>query len=207
EQVESELWMEVRGCMAKSKWPWPQSNLTDLTMPGGSRAFGLSTNNPGNFHGFHGRYVLIVVDEAAEIKAEIFSALKGIMAGGEVHIVYLMNPTEPTGPSVDLFNDPTVTPFTVDGLYTPNMEGYHIYEDPDLNTPDRDPDWDHNLLALPDTPLNQCELDADPRPYLIRRRFIKDRYLEAIRQFGSIKPEWIDWWTRVRGLPPKEAVS
>lgn len=203
EQVESEVWREIHVLIGQSKalkgWDWPKPNRTRLEMPGGSLALGLSTNQPVNFHGFHAPKVLIIIDEASGIDAEIYSAINGIKAGGRVSTLYLMNPTEASGPSVDLFDDPKVEPFIVDGLKSPNMEGLHIYETPELN--DSDPEKNTNLLYLPD-----AALDDNPRPYLITRRFIKDLYQDAIRKFGQLKPE-ADWWPRVRGEFPREALN
>ena len=203
-QVERGMWREIRLHISKSIWPFPHTNLTDLTLPNGSQAFGISTNDASNWHGFHNRYVLLVIDEAAGLDDEIFSALKGIQSGGDVHTIYLMNPTETSGPSVDLFEDPEVNKFVIDGLKLPNMRGLHLYDDTELNNEDNDPDWEHNLLAIPDTPENDCELDNDPRDYLLRRREIRKRYYDTIREYGSLKREAVDWWARIRGEFPIE---
>lgn len=206
-QVERGMWREIRLHISHSLWPFPKTNLTDLSLPNGSQAFGISTNDASNWHGFHNKYVLLVIDEAAGLDDEIFSALKGIQSGGDVHTVYLMNPTETSGPSVDLFEDPEVSKFVIDGLKLPNMEGLHLYDDIELNTAENDPDWSTNLLAIPDTPENDCELDNDPRDYLLRRREIRKRYYDTLREYGSLKREAVDWWARIRGEFPIELQS
>lgn len=204
EQVEQGLWREIRNLVGQSKWPFPKPNLASIQMPTGSRAFGISTNDPSNWHGFHNRHVLVVVDEAAAISAEVFSALHGIKSSGSVHVLYLMNPTEATGPSVDLFDDPRTHKIVIDGFYTPNMEGIHLFDDVDLNNAERDPDWEHNLLALSEEELEWCVPGYEE---LITRISIRDTYEETIREYGSLKPEAVDWWARVRGEFPKDVQS
>jgi hypothetical protein len=52
---------------------------------------GLSTDQGVRFQGFHGR-VLIVIDEAPGVKADIWEAVEGIRAGGDVRVLALGNP-------------------------------------------------------------------------------------------------------------------
>jgi hypothetical protein len=54
------------------------------------------------FQGFHGR-LLIVVDEAPGVKADIWEAIEGIRAGGDVRVLALGNPTIASGPFYDAF--------------------------------------------------------------------------------------------------------
>jgi hypothetical protein len=63
---------------------------------------GLSTDQGVRFQGFHGR-VLIVVDEAPGVKADIWEAIEGIRAGGDVRVLALGNPTIASGPFHDAF--------------------------------------------------------------------------------------------------------
>ena len=75
EQVKSEIWREIGLCVGRSIWKWPKANLMSMTMPDGSIALGLATNDAVNFHGFHAPHVLLIVDEASGIEAEIFEAI------------------------------------------------------------------------------------------------------------------------------------
>src|SRR5262249_60269345 len=85
-----------------SRIAFPQLSKTELRIGPGNYALGLSTNEGVRFQGFHGR-VLIVVDEAPGVKAEIWEAIEGIRAGGGVRVVALGNPTTAIGPFFDAF--------------------------------------------------------------------------------------------------------
>ena len=54
------------------------------------------------FQGFQGR-LLTVVDEAPGVKADIWDAIEGIRAGGDVRVLALGNPTIVSGPFHDAF--------------------------------------------------------------------------------------------------------
>jgi hypothetical protein len=68
---------------------------------------------------------LIVIDEAPGVAAEIWQAIEGIGAGGQVHILALGNPTSAGGP----FHAAVTTErelwhtFTIDAFDTPNFVG------------------------------------------------------------------------------------
>lgn len=56
--------------------------------------------------GFHSENVLIVVDEASEVRPEIYDGLKGIMASGNSHVLLIGNPDVPDGRFYDTFSRP-----------------------------------------------------------------------------------------------------
>jgi hypothetical protein len=81
-QVRTQLWSEIHRIAAASKVPYPELRTTELKFRGDDNfALGLSTNQAENFQGYHGKYVLIIVDEAPGIAAEIWDAIAGAMAG------------------------------------------------------------------------------------------------------------------------------
>ncbi len=162
----------------------------------GNVAIGRTTDNTSAFHGFHARYILVIRDEFAGIDPGIIESMRGMRAGGHVSFLDLMNPTLPAGPSVDRCKDPKVNVIRIDGLETPNMDGYHIYETVEAN--ESDPDKAHNILYIPED-----ELDDIPYPDgRIDRRFIKEFYLDEMEKYaGALKPE-SSWWPKIRGRPP-----
>jgi hypothetical protein len=104
-QVRTQVWAEIHRISASSKIPYPELRTTELKFRGEDNfALGLSTNQAENFQGYHGKCVLIIVDEAPGIAAEIWDAIAGAMAGGKVHIVIAGNPTIPSGAFFDAFN-------------------------------------------------------------------------------------------------------
>src|SRR5262249_12965327 len=96
-QVDTVLWDQIQMLAAKSRFPFPPCNRRELRLGESNYALGVSTDTVTHLQGYHGR-ILIVIDEAPGIQAQIWDAIEGIMAGGHVHILMLGNPTEPSGP-------------------------------------------------------------------------------------------------------------
>src|SRR5262245_54720524 len=87
-QVEKLLWGEIHRAAQSSRIAFPQLSKTELRIGPGNYALGLSTNEGVRFQGFHGR-ILIVIDEAPGVKADIWESIEGIRAGGDVHVLAL----------------------------------------------------------------------------------------------------------------------
>lgn len=185
DQVEQVLWPQIRRSIQDSRVPaseWGTVNLTDIKLATGEKAIGLSTNEGVRFQGWHARpgsFLLVIVDEALGVRPDIFAAIEGIAAGGDVRMALAGNPTAPGGYFFDIFDRqiPTWQRFTIDGFDTPNMRGISLEQ----------------LLEMP-----EHELDRNERPYLITRRYIRDKYHE----WGVDHPEW---QSRVRGQFPQNA--
>jgi len=177
-QVEQVLWSEIHKAVQQSRIAFPVVNKTELRVGPGNYAIGLSTNEGVRFQGFHGR-VLIVVDEAPGVAADIWEAIEGIRAGGDVRVLALGNPTIASGPFYDAFtaNRGGWATFTISAFDSPNLQGLTLEE----------------LLALPDD-----ELDRAPRPYLVTRRWVREKYAE----WGPGHPLWE---ARVLGQFPRQA--
>jgi phage terminase large subunit len=182
EQVKSVLWGEVHRLLAGSVIPlseWGEINQTEITMPDGSKALGLSTNEGVRFQGWHARpgsFLLLIGDEAPGVRPDILEAWEGISAGGDVRLLLLGNPVISSGPFFDIFatDAPGWQRFTIDAFATPNLHGLSI----------------DALLELGDDGL-----DLSRRPYLVTRRWVRDRYQE----WGVDHPLW---QSRVRGQFP-----
>jgi phage terminase large subunit len=177
-QVEKLLWGEIHRAVQASRIAFPQLNKTELRLGPRNYAIGLSTNEGVRFQGFHGR-VLIVVDEAPGVKADIWEAIEGIRAGGDVRVLALGNPTIASGPFHDAFtsNRDGWGTFTISAFDSPNLDGLSL----------------DDLLALPDPALDHC-----PRPYLVTRRWVREKYAE----WGPGHPLWE---ARVLGQFPTQA--
>ena len=177
-QVERVLWGEVHRALQNSVIPYPPPRKTKLELGPNRYALGLSTNEGVRFQGWHGK-ILIVIDEAPGVLPEIYDAIEGIRAGGDVHVLALGNPLIASGPFYDAFttNRAGWSLFTIGAFHTPNLAGL------DLDA----------LLAL-----DEDELDRNVRPYLISRRWVKEKYQE----WGPGNPLWE---SRVMGQFPKQA--
>lgn len=182
-QVERVLWGEIRALVQQTLPFWGKSaNLlqTEFKLKDGNYAIGLSTNQGVRFQGFHGR-ILIIIDEAPGVDPDIWEAIEGIRAGGQVQLLCLGNPVVPGGPFYDAFRGDAGSWYTetISAFDTPNLAGLTLDE----------------LLALP-----EHELDNNVRPYLVTRRWVKEKYQE----WGPDSPQW---QSRVMGQFPEQDAS
>jgi hypothetical protein len=155
-QVKTQLWMEIRRMAAASRLRFPALNRSDVQLAEGNYAMGLSTDRVIHLQGYHGQ-ILIVVDEAPGIDAEIWNAIEGILAGGQVHVLMLGNPTIPSGPFYAAFTSQRQlwNCLTIDAFDTPNLKGVTL----------------DGLLGMDDE-----ELAINAVPYLIDRRWVREHY-------------------------------
>ena len=177
-QVESVLWGEIHKTAQNSRIAYPSLSRTELRLGPGNYAIGLSTNEGVRFQGFHGR-VLLVIDEAPGVRPDIWEAIEGIRAGGDVRVLALGNPTISSGPFYDAFTAHRSgwSTFTIGAFDSPNLAGLSLDE----------------LLGLSD-----AELDRNVRPYLVTRRWVREKHDE----WGVEHPLWA---ARVLGQFPAQS--
>lgn len=186
-QVETLLWGEIHKALNLAPVKLPDLlaalNTTDIIIEKGVRfAEGISTTEAVRFQGYHageGGIVLIILDEAPGVRAEIFEAIDGIRAGGDVRVLMIGNPTIASGPFYDAFtsNRESWQTFTIGAFDTPNLAGLTL----------------DNVLAMTPT-----ELAHNERPYLISRQWVREMYDE----WGPGHPLW---QARVMGQFPDQA--
>lgn len=184
-QVEKLLWGEIHSALMRSRVTFPKPNQTELRIGPKRYAYGISTlvtkSDEGvRFQGIHAKNVLVIMDEAPGVDPKIWEAVEGARAGGNVRVLALGNPTIASGPFHTAFTDDRTgwRCFTIDGFATPNMRGVTLEQ-----------------LLSPDF---ENQLDSNPLPYLITRRWIKEKYYE----WGPGHPSWE---ARVRGQFPKQS--
>lgn len=184
-QVRALLWGEIRRAVATSRIQYPEPNLTELRLSDNRYAIGLSTDEPTRFQGFHGGHILIVLDEAPGVRGEIWEAMQGIRAGGDVRVLAIGNPTETGNPFHQIFGSMIVgwERFTISAFDTPNFDGVTVEQiDKRLELdPDMASDW----------------WDDNPWPMLVTRRWVG----EAYRNWGEDHPAWR---SRVLGEFPED---
>ena len=188
-QVEKVIWGEIRRvrslAQARGQIILPVPNRTELTIAPGNYALGLSTDDSTRFQGFHSGKVLIVLDEAPGVRGEIYEAIEGISAGGDVHVLALGNPVTAGGPFYEAFTSDRGRwqTFTIDAFDTPNLKGLSLEQ----------------LRKLPpDLPEDDPLFSYAPRPYLTTRRFVYESY----QKYGE---DSAFWQARVRGQFPEQA--
>ena len=186
-QVRTQIWSELHRLVANAKVPYPELNKTELKLRGDDNfALGLSTNQAENFQGYHGKHVLIVADEAPGIEPEIWDAMAGVAAGGDVHIVMAGNPTTPSGPFYDAFHRERFSwnCISIDAFDSPNLEGISLEQ----------------LLQI--DPVERGPLDQNPFSYLVTKRWVFEQYFAWWHGDEQSSPVWM---ARVRGQFPDQA--
>lgn len=108
-QVEKLVWKEVRASYRRSKVPLgghllPKSPAIQIVQDEWY-AIGLSTNDPDRFQGFHEKYILVVVDEAAGVPEDIFEAIEGVLTSEHARLLLLGNPTSLSGTLLQRLQD------------------------------------------------------------------------------------------------------
>jgi len=172
-QVEEILWQQIHALVARAKISYPEPLQSALRLGPQRYAMGLSTDQGVRFQGFHGQ-VLIVIDEAVGVRADIFEAIEGIRAGGEVRVLALANPTISSGAFYDAFTHQRSTwkTFTLDAFNTPNLRNLGLRSDFDVP----------KILGA----MAPEELDANPEPHLTSRRWVLEKY----NDWGPSHPLW-----------------
>jgi len=165
-QVAKVLWPEIHKAIQRSPIIYPTPSATELKLGPGRYAAGLSTNEGVRFQGFHGS-ILIIIDEAPGVRPEIYEAIGGIQAGGDVRVLALGNPTIASGPFYDAF--------------TTNREGWNLISISAFDTPNLQGITLDSLLKM-----TGQELDQNPWPSLTTRRWVREKYYE----WGSGNPLW-----------------
>lgn len=163
-QVKLLLWSEIRKAHEGARVPLggvipPDAPM--LKVGPDCYAIGLSTNKGVRFQGWHGERMLMVLDEAPGVRTDIYEAIEGVRAGGDVRVLAQGNPMAGGGPFFDAFQKDRAgwTTFTIDAFGTPNLAGV----------------TEKDLLAWPE---DDPRLDAGPRPYLISRRYVREKLIE-----------------------------
>jgi phage terminase large subunit len=126
-----------------------------------------------------------VLDEAPGVRDEVYEAVEGIRAGGQVHVLALGNPTVAGGPFYDAFttNRTSWRTFTINAFDTPNLQGLPL----------------ETLRLLPrGLSENDSTFEYRARPYLVTRRWV----YEKLWEWGE---DSALWQARVLGSFPEQA--
>jgi phage terminase large subunit len=152
------MWDEIRLARMQSRIAFPEASATELRVTDANYIQGISTNEAVKFQGIHGRNILIIADEAPGIRADIWDAIEGVRAGGDVHVLMLGNPVIPSGYFFNAFGTGRAIwdTCTISAFDTPNLAGVTMEQ----------------LLAM-----SEEELAYSPSPYLVTRRWVKERAL------------------------------
>ncbi len=179
-QVKS-MWAEIEAAIQSVPSRLPERTTTGWQLTAKCKAIGFSSSKGVNAQGFHGKRVLLLIDEAIGISGELWDAIEGIRMAGDVRIVKACNPTVPSGPVYEDFTRMRGThghkAITISAFDTPNLIGTTMEQ----------------LLQMSDE-----ELDYAPFPNLARRRAVVELY----HKWGPTNPRFL---SRVLGQFPTQA--
>jgi hypothetical protein len=165
-QVQKLLWGEIHTLRGKSLYPFPEPLLTELKFNTHRYALGFATNvttqsEGTRFQGFHSRSgtILVIFDESVGIPPAIWEAALGSLSSNNARLLVLGNPTINSGNFYNCFHSDreSYNCITITAFESPNLQGLTL----------------QSLLAL-----SEEELDTNPRPYLVSRRWVKELYEE-----------------------------
>lgn len=122
ESVIRIIWPTIRYLLSHAQVSIP-ARPTQTSLELGERwgIFSVSTKTPENFGGFHNDHVLVIVDEASALEADILHAIEGLVTGADDKIVLLGNPLRNSGPFCNAFGSPTWKTYHVSSRETPNV--------------------------------------------------------------------------------------
>lgn len=179
------MWEEIELARSGALYPFPPCSTTGLRITEERYGLGFSSSKGVNAQGFHGKDVLIITDESPGISADVYDAIEGIRAGGNVRLLQLGNPTVPSGLFFDNFgrNRGRVDTLTISAFDTPNL----------FNATTARPFTIQELQELP-----KDELEYSPAPHLVTRWWVLDKYL----RWGPGNPRYV---SRVLGEFPTQS--
>ena len=151
------FWNEVTTAFQSLPATTPDPSTVSIRFSERNYALGFSSSKGVNAQGFHGKKVLIIADEAPGISGEVWDAIEGIRAGGDVRLLKLGNPTIASGPFFDDFHrGRSMTEcITISAFDTPNLEGVSVEQ----------------LLQM-----DEHQLAISKNPYLVTRRWVREKY-------------------------------
>lgn len=187
------IWSEIHSLLARARLRLPATTLnqTEIRLGPDNLIIGLSTNDSSRLQGHHAEHLLIIADEAPGIDPSFWPAVEGILASGDSHLLLLGNPTVSSGYFYDAFtrNREAWTTFSISAFDTPNLAGIAAPALPGgLIAPRGGAAVDTPLAALLAAP--DASLDDNPCPYLVTKRWVRERYDEWFNGSPENSPLW-----------------
>ena len=209
EQVTKVVWSNIRSIAQRAvdylKLPIKGPDRTQWMLEDGRSIQGRSTARAVNFQGYHSPNCLIIIDEARGLIEDLWGAIDGITASGNIRIVMLGNPTISSGMFFEACNHKEDW---VNVRYSalrdnPNVTGLPLSEWKESESPLGMDDVEKGRLAtLLQMEKNDPQLLKDETIHMAKRKWIRDRWMDWGRR------EDPQWWSRVLGqFPPEDEHS
>ena len=209
EQVTKVMWGYIRTvarrAREKLKLTGRAPDKTQWMLDDGRSIQGRSTARAVNFQGYHSPNCLIIIDEAPGLIEDLWGAIDGITASGNIRIVMLGNPTISSG----MFFEASRyregwTAIRYSALRdNPNVTELPLSEWKESENPIGMDETERGRLAtLLAFDKNDPELDNDETIHMAKRRWIRERWMDWGRR------EDPQWHSRVLGeFPPEDEHS
>lgn len=131
-QLRDIFWRELKRAHTAGQLPGSPSNGTDLRWELDSGAFAIGRKpddtDPEGFQGYHGRRILVIVDEANGVSPQLWTATNGLVVNESSRRLAIGNPFEPIGPFYDACRLSTWTVLPISVFDTPNFTGEQVPE-------------------------------------------------------------------------------
>lgn len=186
-QVTDVLWREIATAKKTSLYHLTDNEVRQagLDIAKDWYAVGLSTNYPENFFGYHADHILVIVDEAGGVPEPIFKGVKAITPNANARILYIGNPTNPSGTfhdQFDLTKGLAVKRITVSAFQSPNFTANNIKTVEDLVRIFTPPEG----VEAVDHMAQVNRMLEHPYPALIDPSVVYERY----KEWGTDSPAW-----------------
>lgn len=181
------FWGEIAlarlGALRAVQYALPEPTTTRLEVAPDRYAQGASSSRGVNVQGIHGKNVLLIGDEAPGIESEIWDAVEGMRAGGNVRALIQGNPVVPSG----YFYDACTR-----WRHVWNCISISAFDTPNLQKPGGGTVTEDELLHMAPE-----DLAYNPFPALVSRAWVKER----LQVWGPKHPKYI---ARVLGEFPSD---
>lgn len=130
-QVRAILWREMNRAHKKGNLRG-RMNLTEWFIDNEIVAYGRkpADYDEDAFQGIHAQYVLVILDEACGIPAQLWTAAETITTNENCRVLAIGNPDTPLSEFKRKSESPIWHVIHIDGLGSPNFTGEQIHEDP-----------------------------------------------------------------------------
>ncbi len=133
-QVRDLLWSEINHLyntrLKGKKFPPGFCLTTRLKVREDWYALGISPRDSVNFQGYHQKNVLVVLDEAPGVRADVVAGAETLESSGDVHVLKIGNPDDAHGHFFEAFRDPRYKKVKISAFDTPNFTGESV--DPEV---------------------------------------------------------------------------
>jgi hypothetical protein len=121
-QVKDVLWRQIRALQRRARVSLPgEVRETAIKIAEDTFALGFATDEGDRFQGFHGRHLLIVVEEAAGVSEGIYEAIDACLTSEGSRLLLIGNPTRPTGRFAASFRASGWTRIRISAFDSPNV--------------------------------------------------------------------------------------